>query len=210
MTRSEARRRRAIEVLDEIADLLDEARLVERIDEPINQAARAFECPDGPGLSHRQFLDCAAEFIQYLYAKAFPGGRQLSRSEARDEAVALLETASGDAASSGYPVALFDATDPRGPGLPMVLLNLAELVKARHRNMYVNWVAATVIGSMDWQLKCDVTAVILERQGPYLPAYVQDRPAEQLAGYFLNLLAIELGSRHNPRSGSSAPADPFA
>ena len=192
MTPTDALCHRAAEVLDQLAEMLDPGHTARQIDEPIDRAAMEFDYSEGGALSHRQFLETVARFLRHLYAQAFPRGRQLSLSQARDEAVVLLEQGYQDAFSSGYDEALAEATDPSHPGLETVLLKVAELVGARQRQMYVRWVTARHIDPADWRMKCAVASLLLDRCRPWLPDRLQDCPPAQFADYIPDLLPLYL------------------
>lgn len=172
MKSSETRYRRALEILDRVAALLDAAQLARRIDEPIDHALREFEYPQIRHMSNRQFLDVLAHFLRHLHARAFPNGRQLSISGARDEAVALLDYATP---STDYYDSFVEAAEHGDEGLANVLVQVADLVKARQRHMYVSWVAASHIDSNDWHLKRQMAAILMERCRRYLPSQLAGR-----------------------------------
>ena len=180
MTHSDGLWRRAAEIVDQLSAALDNSRLAQDIDAPIDRAAMAFDCPDGEPLSHRQFIETVAGFLRHLCAQACPRGRQLSSSQARDEAVALLQQGYQGTFSSGYEEALLDAADPCYPGVPSVLLKVAELVKARQREMHIRWVTACHIDPADWRLRCAVATLLLEPCRHHLPAPLCWWPPERL------------------------------
>lgn len=192
MTPTDALFRRAAEILDQMAEMLDPVCTARQIDEPIDRAAMEFEYSEGEAPAHRHFLDTVARFLIHLYAQAFPHGRQLSLSQARDEAVALLEQGYQGAFSSGYNEALLDTADPSHPGLEAVLLKVAELVRARQRQMYVRWATARYIDPADWGMKWAVASLLLDRCRPWLPDRLQDCPPAQFADYIPDLLPLYL------------------
>ena len=195
MTPTDSRYDRAAELLDQLAELVDETHLTRHIDEPIERAAREFKCADGTGMSHHEFLDAVADFLRHLYANAFPHGRQLTPSQARDEAVALLEQAYQGTNSSGYDGALLDAIDPSLPGLGNVLARVADLVWGRQCQMHVHCIVGHHLDPGDWELKCATAAILLDRCRPYLPAELQDDPPERFADDVSYLLAVDLVTR---------------
>jgi len=85
-----------------------------------------------------------------------------------------------------------EAADPSHPCLETVLLQMAELVKARQREMYLRWVTARHIDPTDWSTKCAVAALLLDPCRPYLPAPVRWWPPERLTDYIPNLLPFYL------------------
>jgi len=192
MTPTDALCHRAAGILDQLAEMLDPVHTARQIDEPIDKAAMGFDYSEGEALSHRQFLETVARFLRHLYAQAFPRGRQLSLAQARDEAVALLQQGYRGVFYSGYDEAFLDAANPFHPGMETVLLKVADLVRARQREMYLDWVIARYIDPADWRMKRAVTALLLDRCRSWLPDRVQDCPPAQLADYIPGLLRLYL------------------
>ena len=192
MTSTEARYQGALEILDRLAAALDVELLARQIDQPIDQATREFVFSTQANLSHRQFLEVVARFLQHLHARAFPNGRQLSMSQAHDEVVALLEQ--GDS-SGGYYEALLEAAEFPEEGLASVLAKVADLLKAQKRDVHVRWVVACHIDPSDWQIKCQMAAILIERCRPWLPPQVADCPPQQMADHVLELIAMDLATR---------------
>jgi hypothetical protein len=203
MKSTETRYCRALEILDQLAAALDAERLARQIDRPIDQATREFEFLSRANVSHGQFLDIVARFLRHLLARAFPNGRQLSMSQARDEAVAVLEHA---ASSGGNYEAFLEAAEPSEEGLGNVLVRVADLIKVRQRDAHVRWAVATHIDPGDWRMKCQMAAILLERCRPWLPTEVRNCPPEQMADHVLELLAIDLATR-DQRSQTATSSD---
>jgi len=186
---TEAEERRAVRILKRLAASMDATRLARQIDEPIDGATRAFACSCESGISHRRFLDILTAFLQHLYASAFPNGRQPTQTEARDEAMALLEQASP---AGGYHESLLAAAESLDDGLGEVLLRVAELIKSRQRSARLRWIAASHLDCLDWRTKCQIAAILLRRCRPYLSGRVAACRPEQMADYIPDLLAIDL------------------
>ena len=194
MTSSDSTCARANRDLDRLALLLDEGMISKQVDEPIDQAFSQFGEPDVPTYSHSQLQTAITDLVQLLYAAGAPSGRKLARSQARDEAIAILEQAYGGHAADGYHHAVLDAADPEQSGLALVLARLTDLVKARRRQMYMRWVAAHHIDPANWQTKCAMAQVLLERCRHRLPGPLRNCPPEQMADHVFELLMIDLGS----------------
>ncbi len=163
MTSSEETQQRAHQIIDELTSLLDEGRLGQQIDTPIDRATVEYECPDDTGYSAEEFHNRVADFVEQLYRRALPGGRRLADWQAHDEAVALLEQCYEGVRANGYHAAVVDAADPNQPGLPAVLIRLAESIKARQREIHSRWVVTRVLGAADWRTQCAVAAILIDR-----------------------------------------------
>lgn len=194
MTSSDSTWTRANQILGRLALLLDEGLISQQIDEPIDQAFARISVPNAPTHSHSQLQTAITDLVQLLYAGGATSGRQLARSQARDEAITILEQAYGGHAVDGYYHAVLDAADPEQSGLALVLARLTDLVKARRRQMYMRWVAARHIDPTNWQTKRAMAQVLLERCRHRLPRPLRDCPPEQMADHVLALMMLDLGS----------------
>jgi len=177
------------EILASLRELLAETSLIELIDEPIDKAVRSFQCPDVVVRSQREFLDRVAGFLQHVYEKAFPDGRQLTSAQARDEAVSLLEQGGFPA---GYRTALWEAGHPRGPGIQGILAELSAFLKIRFREAHVRWVFTSHLGGLDWPTKCQLAELILQRWGDRTPPELSAESAEQYANFLPLLIQRDL------------------
>ena len=209
MTCSDPAYRHAAQTIAQLEALLDEERIARQIDEPIDRATAEFSAADNSEYSWDEFLRVTGQFVQHLYEKALPCVRRLSLSQARAEAIALLEPAYQGTYADGYYGALLDAADPRQPGLHLVLARMAELVKTRQRQTYVRYEVARHIGQADWHTKCALAAVLIERCRQWMPPEFRRFPPEQVVDYVAELLAIDLATssqlhplpREAPNSG---------
>ena len=125
--------------------------------------------PPESGFSHKQFHQVTADFIKFLYEKAFLAGGKLTLSQAHDEAIALLEQSYQGTYINGYDGALLDASDPKQPGTSLVLQRMVDLIKARQRQKYINWVVSRHIDPADWHLKCSIAELLIKRNRELLP-----------------------------------------
>lgn len=200
MKNSESIRRRAAEILARVAGLLDERRIAQRIDAPIDKALDEFDCPEDDGYSHPRFIETAARFVAHLYETALPGSRRPTVSQARDEAVALLSRAYRGTHGDGLQGAIVDSADASGPGTKMVLARMAELIKNGRRQIHARWVESWFIDSADWPTKCAMASILLEHSREYLLPELRVCQPEQWAGdvYDLLELLLETDSRLKP------------
>jgi len=187
-------RRRASEIIKTVMGLLEEGFMARLFDEPIARAAESFECPDSVRYSYAEFLQTVSDFVRHLYEHGLPGHRRLSDSQARDEAVALLEQAYQGSDANGYEAAVVDAADPSQAGLPAVVATLAEALKERERRAHVRWVVALHIDAADWHTRCAMAAVLVERLAEYLPPEVRGCSPERLADHVSRLLFADVAT----------------
>ena len=201
MIPSEEVGRRAQQIVDRLTQLLDESRLCQRIDEPIDQAMAQWKHPEDLEYSHRQFHETIARCLQYVLERAEPGGRRPSLEEAHDEAVALLEHGYEGTRADGYYGAVVDAAGSSRPGLPWVLAGLADALKAHRRQIYIRWVIASHVDPADWPTRCAVAAILIARCRQWLPPELRPCRPEQLVDDLPELLSLGL-ARVVPSSGS--------
>ena len=138
MKNSESIRPRATEILNIVAGLLDERRIAQQIDAPINKALDEFNCPEDDDYSQERFTETTARFVAHVYESALPGGRKPTVSQARDEAAILLSQAYEGTHAGGYPGAILDAADASGPGIKLILARMTESIKKRAAASYVH------------------------------------------------------------------------
>ena len=166
-------RDRAEETISELTRLLNEAHLSALIDEPVDRVAAGVRHERAEADSVAGLHEVAARFVQRLYAEALPGMRKLSASQALDEAITLLERGYAGRGANGYFEAVLDATDESHGGIEVALLKMADVVKVRRRALYVNWLVARHIDPTDWELKCSLASLLLDRCEPFLSPQLQ-------------------------------------
>jgi len=180
---------RAEAVIREITAHVDEAYLVHHIDEPIDQVVIDLCRQAEPGFSRQSFHQVLSRFVARLFAYGLSCPRRLTASQARDEAIALLEQDYRGTRSSGYEAALLDAAQA-GPGwVSLILVRLAEAIKIRRRRMHVGWVFARLLDPSDWELRREVAAHLLARCGSPPPGPLAKSPG----GRFVNEIPILFG-----------------
>ena len=194
MTSSDATRERAATLIAQMVTLLDEGRMVQEIDEPIDDAVKKFGSDGESPHSREEFHRALSSFALCILETASSCPRRVSLSQAHDEAVAWLEEGYQGTYGNGFDEALADATDPSQAGIPLVLVRMAEWLKQRQRRMYVGCVAARHIDPADWRTRCAMAEVLLERCREFLPPGVQSCPPEQLADDVCDLLLMDLST----------------
>ena len=179
---------------DRLAEALDEANLARVVDDPLDSAAATFRLESDTVRSVQHFHQRIADFIRHVYECGLGFPRSLSPSQARDEAVALLEQSYTGQYATGYHAALLDATDASGPGMPFVLARMTESLKQRQRGMYTRLACVRILGPADWATKCAAAAILLNRCREWLPPELRQCPPDQLADYVPDLAALQLAT----------------
>lgn len=195
---------RVEELLDQVADLLDEQTMARQIDDPIDEALEQFGHVEHEPYSHQRFIEVTARFVHHVYEHALSPNRKLTLSQARDETVALLGRAYMGTRASGYDGAIVDAADPSGPGLELVLARIAEAIKRERHHMHTRWIESRYVDSADWPTKCAMASILIQRCREFLPPELQDCPPEQLAEDVFDLLALHLGTTSRAQAASAA------
>jgi hypothetical protein len=189
--------------MQHVTELLSQDYFKEHIDDPIDAAVWEFELKDAYEYSHQVFHELLTDFVQHVYRKALPCQRELSRSQAHGQAILLLMHGYVGARARGYSAALADALDPDQGGVPGVLAQLAEIMKARLRGMHVRWVISRYFDSADWETQCSLAYMILDRCGRYLPAHLRDLDPEYFASNVDELFFTDFATDIRRREGIS-------
>jgi len=193
MNPSDASVDRARALLEYVRWSLSDAHLAAVIDQPIDRAVATFRCPDETIQSQRAFLDCVAGFLRHIYARAFPWGRQPAWSQARDEAVSLLESRD---VLGGYNAALRESCGAEGAGISAVLTEFVVALKAQMRADYAQRLLSVHLGSLDWASKCHLASLILQRSTTHEFTEVSPKESERWAHFLPGLIKQDL--RLNP------------
>ncbi len=183
MKRSDVIERRAAVIIETIIDLLDEAHLLRRIDQPIEAAVASFHPSTAVLHSHKEVHSIVADFIQHLLRSDPVCPREISKDQALDEAVALLQSSYGDWPPSAYQVAVTDAQNELR-GIHWVLESLANGIKRRRRSEYRHWALVSHLDPCDWEIQVAIARRLREhilRDGD--PTQLTKAPpAEEMVG----------------------------
>lgn len=174
-------------IMEEIFELLDEAFLQKKIDQPIEQAAASFKYNQDASFSYSYFLRVTGRFLQHLYKHAL--GRKLTLTQASAEMIYILEAGYPDVHSEGFYAAYLDAKDPAREGFDHVLSSIAELITTKERIKFVRWVILTRIDPSDWTVKCHLVKAIKKNGTTFLPPILNTCPSAQLTGHLPELIS---------------------
>lgn len=173
----------ATQIIQKVFQLLDEERIQKQIDEPIEQAVKQFQFHSETPPTRQEFHRILGDFVRRLYEFGLPLRQTLSASQALNEAVAILQHGYVSQSAQGYEAALLDCKYPHQNGIEFVLRQMAEAVKAGERQKYFNWIFARYIDTLDWQMKCRIAEMLLQRGKDFLPPELLHCPPAQFADH---------------------------
>jgi hypothetical protein len=122
----------------------------------------------------------------------------------------LLDTYYRGPQGEGYHTAILDATGPAPGGMTFVLTQLAEIIRTKERQEYVDAVFTHRIDPSNWRLRCETVEILLERYRLWLPPQLLDCAVWQLVdeipamvlhllGYCPGGVDISRPPQNNPR-----------
>jgi hypothetical protein len=168
-------------IVDKVLCLIDEERLRERIDKPLQAAMAAFDVKGrcSSPLSSQAFLDLAAEFIAHLYRNGFRYSIELTPRQARAETLFILQHTYQGHHADGYAGALKDAQTYGETGLTSIFASMVEVLTRTQRQRYIRSVMADKVLYLPWPTCRDLAAFILEHWAELLsPALRECRPQQ--------------------------------
>jgi len=186
----------AEELLDRIANLLSEEKILAEVDQPLDKAAQAFRLELKEPLSYTSFNQAVGEFVRYVYKSGLRLPRDLSESEAVMEAIYLLTRYYRGGYTEGYEGALLDAMDGSLEGLELVLSRICESVKEIERAKYVNWVFAEHFDRLNWDARRRLVMAYLDKLRDFLPAKMLELSPARLVDHFRVLIINHVSSNN--------------
>ena len=179
-------------IIEEVFEQISEQYLHLMIDEPIEKAAASFEFDQEAPVTHKTFIQVTRDFVRHVYEKALWGWEKMSATEARTEAVAILEEGYQAPHGQGYYAAFLDASNPNLYGLESVLTQMARYLTAMERARHIRWVCASRIEFSDWPTRCLIAEFLLKRWGPILPENLRACSPAQFAHNLSELINLVL------------------
>jgi len=183
---------KAEKILNKILQLLDEELLKKQLDERIDRAITTFQFDSQKQFSLQTFHKVISDFIKHLYEHSVILPKKLSPSQACSEAISTLEQYYQGSHSNGYYAAYLDASNSQINGIQIILTSLGEIIKIIERQKYIKWVFSSNIDPSDWQTKCHITEIFIERFKSSLPYFVLKCPTAQLADHYYDLILNHL------------------
>ena len=177
--------KRAQAVIATIIADLDEDLIRRRFDEPVDAMVRRFRYQAEDPVTSETFHRVVSDFVRQVYAEGL--GKPAQLIDPLSEALDLLDHHyESPAYGRGYVAARLEACDPARGGLPGVITSLAEIIKAVERQKYVQGVFHRHLMGIDWEVRCTIARLLLERDSAFIP--------RQLATCAPALLADEIPS----------------
>jgi len=171
-----------------LAIALSDETVRERVDGPLEAATESFQDAPESVSTQEAFLQAVGKFVQHLYCHGLPAPRGLSDSQARAEAIELLDNGYRNATDFNYEAALLDAILSPSNGIDSVLAQLAETIKERERRRYRLLVLVRDLEPLAWPAKRAVAERLLSWLRPVLPLELANRQPAQLVNEILDLI----------------------
>lgn len=181
------------EVIDCLCTELHEDSIAKVVDTPIDYAIARYQYPTQPTLSYSGFVKETARFFQYLYAHGMTIKQEISLSQAQTEAIAYLQTYQS-LHGNGLDAAWIETMMHYEGNIESVLVQLAETIKSRQRESYIQWKCNTVLSRLNWQDKCGFAEHLLDELKDVLSPTILSCEAEQLVDQIPTLIQIHLNS----------------
>jgi hypothetical protein len=180
-------RRRASRLLDALLTELDEGKIAKEIDAPIDEALGDPNLLPRHIATYTDFLRTAATFVERVNRAVGRPGAPVADPITLDETVASLCAYQGPTAL-GHDAAVVDARRDDGAWVGLVLLRLGEAMKAARRDARWRRLEAQYTQGIDWQTRCEMVRILVERTRDSLPHELTSCPPEQLAGNLFDLV----------------------
>ena len=178
-------REQARSIIAAIIANLDEDRIKQRIDEPVDAVVRRLPGHGGKTVASEMFHSVVAGLLQWIYTEGL--NKPMQTTDALRETLDLLDRHyQSPVYGRGYVAARLDACDPAHGGLADVMKSLAEIVKADERQKYVQGVFFRHMAGIDWDVRCQIVRLLLEQDVPFVP--------ERLSGHPPGLITDEIAA----------------
>jgi hypothetical protein len=178
-------------IIEQIFKLTDEEYLYQFIDQRIEEAAVEFEFDRNAPRTHQAFIGIIGDFVHHIYEDGLCIPQTLSVTQARTEAMVILEEYYIGPHARGYYAAFLDTSNSKLDGHKFILSQIAEIIKALARERHLKWVYFSRITSLDWLTRCQIAEMLLTQWRPFLPLNIRQCPPDQLADHLpvlINLL----------------------
>jgi hypothetical protein len=181
------------ETIIRLCNELHEDHIALVVDKPIEHAVEQYEFPTYPICTYSSFVNETAKYIQHLNTHGKFVKQNLTDTQAKSEAFAILNEYQG-LHGNGLDAAWIDASLQYKGDIESVLLQLKEIIKQQQRKQYVQWKVSHELTCLDWQNKCQMVKVLITDLNEYLPAIIIDCKPEQLVDQIPSLIQMQLNS----------------
>lgn len=171
---------KAEQVLDALLAELDDAKIAAELDAPIDEAMVHPGFLGGSVATYEEFLRFFGLFVQRINRKYDRARESATTRITLDEAVSLLRFYPG-ITSNGHDAAVVDAGLRARRTTDLVLLRFGEALKAIRRGERLRRLEAQYVRCIDWETRCAMVSILLERGRAWLPDEIVKCPPAQLA-----------------------------
>ena len=185
---------REARIIDEILNLLGDEYIYNHIVNPIEKIALDFQYSQDRPITYRFFINTIGLFVQRAYKYGVRIKQEITKDQARSIAYMILENGYIGTNSSGFNAAYLDAINPELEGFELVLSKMTEVITSMEHTKHVRWVHENHLGCLDWQTKCHIAEIILERMASYLPSDLARCHPAQLSDHLEDLLNLLISS----------------
>ena len=180
----------AARIIEQVLQLIDEEYLYQFIDQRIEKAAVDFEFDTEAPMTHRNFVRIIGDFVYHIYANGLLIRQTLSVSQARAEALAILEERYLGPHARGYYAAFLDVSNSKLDGNEFIIAQIAEILKALARENHLKWVYFSHIAPLDWPTRCRIAEILIKFMRPFLPHNIRHCSPAQLADHLHDLINL--------------------
>ena len=164
------------EVIRILFEKLSEDHLLKTIDHPIQQATESFEIKKR---TEKEFISIIGEFVRHIYQTGLMVKQDLTKQQAKSEAVMILEQGYQNLGARGFDAALFDVKSINTEKLENMFMQIAEIIRFNQRERYKKWIIAKYLNQFGWRKRCRIVETLLNQYQSYLPEDLhQSIPAE--------------------------------
>jgi len=167
-------------LVDDLLSQLDEEKIQEMIDTPIEEACNEFPFNLVESMTHGAFLQIIGEFVSHIYSRV-PIPWPFPSNDARAEAIMLLERYDERTSANGYEAAYLNAFNQSQGAIALVLRHMADAIKTSQRSKYIHYLFSSHIALREWRIKVEIATYLQEHWQEYLPQQILDCPPEVLA-----------------------------
>jgi hypothetical protein len=177
-------------IIEQIFKLTDEEYLYQFIDQRIEEAAVEFDFDRNAPSTYKSFIGIIGDFVHHIYENGLCIPQTLSVTQARAEAIAILEEYYLGPHARGYYAAFLDTSNSKLDGHESILSQIAEIIKALARERHLKWVYFIRIASLDWITRCQIAEILLTQWRPFLPHNIRQCAPDQFAGHLPDLINL--------------------
>jgi len=182
---------KAVQLLNGLYTQLNKDGSPDLLDEGLDKALHELEIDDSKPFSESFFHAVLTDFMIAVYKTALPLKRKLTREQALGESIALLERTYRGTYKDGYDGALQDAADSPMGGIHEVLIKMRDAMKSLENEKHLRRLVAQYIVPADWDLKCRISEILLDRLKRFFIHEITSAPAFYWADQIVDLLLID-------------------